>query len=297
MSHLTALVRMGKNAHGLKRSRKRSRNSSSESEDKLTQERKRDKLADMTTPEATMETVSESGISLATVSANIDAIIAGQDKLRSDINSNFVKQSLQLSNMIDIKLAGLRTEINDKMEAMTSDLRDVQARVVALEIQDAAGADFNGLPEIRQRLDTLEMAASGDVGLSRGTTLIVKGLQEAAGETVPDIIGACEHLLAKLQVNTTLTARRLGVAGQGRTPRPVAMTLASVDVVKQVMRAKRNLKDVPAYSRVYIEPDRPQEIRALEANVRRLAREHPTLEVRRGRVVEKTAQQPNVPPR
>ena len=50
------------------------------------------------------------------------------------------------------------------------------------------------------------------------------------------------------------------------------------------MRNKRNLGDRGGFSYVYIEPDRPAEIRNMEANIRRLTRALPDLEYRRGRV-------------
>ena len=75
-----------------------------------------------------------------------------------------------------------------------------------------------------------------------------------------------------------MAAQRIGSEERGRKPRVVTMTLPSHDAVRQVMRYKRNLKDSQAYSRVCIEPDRPQEIRALEAIVRQLARDNPSLQ-------------------
>ena len=84
---------------------------------------------------------------------------------------------------------------------------------------------------------------------------------------------------------------RLGSVGPGvgrRKPRPVAIPLSNVDDTKNIMRSKRNLKDSERYSRVNIEPDRPADIRALEASMRCLTRELPNVEYRRGRVVGRT---------
>ena len=62
------------------------------------------------------------------------------------------------------------------------------------------------------------------------------------------------------------------------------MVLQSDDDLRNVMRNKRNLKDRDGYSNVYIEPDRPAEMRNMEANIRRLTKALPDLEYRRGRV-------------
>ena len=281
-------------------SKKRSRNSSSDAEDKVTQDRKRDRLMDTKSKAAedshVMEPVQEAGVSDA-LNAKLSAIIAGQDQLRKDINTNFIKQSQQLSAMIDAKLAGLRAEIDEKLQVIYDDLRQAKERLCALELRidgTHAPADYTQLEDLRHRLDAMETGATDDAGRSRDLTLIIKGLSEendgAGEETMEVLIQKCQQLLAQLQITAAdISARRLGTPGQGRTPRPIAMTLSSLDEVKQIMRHKRQLKDAPAYSRVYIEPDRPREIRSLEANIRRLAREHPTLQMRRGRLVEKPA--------
>lgn len=276
---------------------KRSRNSSSDSEDRITQERKRDRPADVTDDDGrAMATVFEDGASKA-LNEKLDSIVNGQAQLRTDLNNNFVKQSEQLARMIDTKLAGLRKEIDDKLEAITTELREVQTRVQVLESRDADAAAADGaqgiavpeLGEIRRRLDTLETSASQESLRARGS-LIIKGLEEAAGETVEDLMQKCQQLLAQLQVPATIAAtQRLGAAGQGRKPRLVAMSLAAHDDVKRVMRNKRRLKDIPEYASVYIEPMRPAELRNLEASIRRLAKEHPTLEYKRGRVQAKGA--------
>lgn len=230
----------------------------------------------------------------------LNSIITGQTTLRDDINANFVKLSKSLADMIDSKLAGLRAEIDGKLEAITLDLRDVQARVSAMENRDESAAGTTGVPldpadagdlrSLRQKLDRME--ASG--GATSRLSLIVKGLQEAAGEGAADLTAKCERLLSQLHITAPVTAaRRLGVEGRGRTPRPVSLTVPSQDVVREIMREKRKLKDTEAYSSVYIEPDRPHEIRAMEANIRRLARDNPALEMVRGRLVDKNRTHPH----
>ena len=62
------------------------------------------------------------------------------------------------------------------------------------------------------------------------------------------------------------------------------MVLKSDDDLGNVMRKKQNLKDRDGFSNVYIETDRPAEMRNMEANIRRLTRALPDLEYRRGRV-------------
>ena len=240
------------------------------------------------------ESISDKGISDA-LNAKLDAIVKGQQQMRADFNNNFARQEVRLAELIESKLSGLRLEIDTKLATICEDLREVQQRVLALEVQGAAAAAANDahvmestptaeVTELRQRLDTLEAAANGR---SRDT-LIVKGLVETEGETMGDLLQWCQQLLNQLQVTAQVTAaQRIGNEERGRKPRLVTMTLPSQDAVRQVMKNKHTLKDSQAYSRVYIEPDRPQDIRAWEANVRRLARDNPSLEMRRGRLVDK----------
>ena len=285
--------------------RKRSRNRSDGSQ--ISPDKKRNKLCDtsVTLTENSEDTTtmsenqeqeprSDKGVSDA-LNAKLDAIVQGQQQMRADFNNNFSRQEVRLAELISSKLSGLRLEIDTKLATICEDLPEVQQRVSALEVQGAAAAAANdahvmeGSPtadvaELRQRLDTLEAAANGR---SRDT-LIVKGLVETEGETMEDLLQSCQQLLNQLQVNALVTAaQRMGNEERGRKPRVVTMTLPSQDAVRQVMKNKRTLKDSQAYSRVYIEPDRPQEIRALEANVRRLARDNPSLEIRRGPLVDK----------
>lgn len=284
---------------------KRVRNSSSDTEDKVTQDRKRDKQFDMSGNEdnPAMATVFESGSGITNaLNAKLSVIIQGQDKLREELNNNFLKQSRQLEDMIDNKLSGLRQEIDGKLAAITQDILEVQARVLALETNggaavggDDGGVDAQEVQDLRRRLEAMETGVVAEAGRSRDT-LVVKGFQEDTGETDADLVHKCEQLLTQLQVQVQVTvAQRLGSVGQGRRPRPVAMTLATHEAVKQVMRNKRRLKDVQAYSAVYVEPMRPAEVRSMEANIRRLTKEHPTLEYRRGRVRPRDAQQGNGP--
>ena len=294
-----------------KHKRKRSRHSSSDFEEtpeRITPDPKRDRQPESDTSfedTEVMETVVESDLGHPGISEGLNAkltdIISGISSMRIDMNNNFVKQSRQLEAMFDAKLAGLRAELDGKLAAIGDDLRAVQEQVTAMESRDA-GAHGGPCPgheaaaadatELRRRLDTLQAGASG--GLREA--LIVKGLQEAAGESVADLKAQCEQMLARLEVNVSITAtQRIGTVERGRKPRLVSMTLASHDHVRQVMRHKRQLKDVQEYSSVYIEPMRPAEVRSLEASIRRLTKEHPTLEYRRGRVQPRDDQQRNGP--
>lgn len=209
-----------------------------------------------------------------------------QEQTRTEMNSNFVRQSTQLAAMIDAKLGALRSEIDGKLSGFGQELEALRARVVAVEQypNSSSVTVTSSVDALRNRITTVEagMAACATLTDQAAHRLIVKGLPDS--EQARDLVGQCEELLSQLHVQVrVMAATRIGEVGT--RPRPVAMTLSSLDDLKLIMRNKRKLKDSTNYRSVYIEPDRPMEIRTLEMSVRRLDREIPGVEYRRGRVV------------
>ena len=135
------------------------------------------------------DTRSDKGIRDA-LYAKLDAIVKSQQQMRADFNSNFVRPEVRLAELIESKLSGLRQEMDTKLVTICDDLREVQQRMMVLELSAAVaatnGADaMEGAPavqlaELRQWLDILEVATDDR---SRDT-LFVKGLVEAQGETL-----------------------------------------------------------------------------------------------------------------
>lgn len=223
--------------------------------------------------------------------AMLAQLIQGQEKLRTEINNNFVLQATQLEKMMDSKLNALRVELDGKMRGFTAEIQEVRVRMAELEQRPSSSADVIGpdLEVLRERITAVEAGQGQSADLTRNK-LIVKGLPDD-NQDEQALMRGCEQLMAGLQLQVRiLHASHIGAA-DARRPRPVAMTLSTVDDVKTVMRNKRKLRDTADYKRVYIEPDQPLHIRALEANMRRVTKELPNLEYRRGRVVAKD--QPN----
>ena len=250
-------------------------------------------------------TIFEDSGATEALNKKLEAIMQGQETLRKDINTNIIKQSQRLASVIDDKISGLRTEINSKVDTILADLHDLQTRVAELKKDRALPRSDDGdagninteVTELRRRVDDLASRESGGGGGNAGsvdgrapTSVIIKGLPESEDETKDDIIRKCQQLLDKLQANIDInTAERLGETGRGRRPRPVVMGLTTLEDVKTVMRKKRQLKDIQGYTTIYIEPMRSAEVRAMENNIRRLAKELPNVEYRRGRVQSRNA--------
>ena len=286
------------------RRRKRSRRYSLDTEERTGPKLKRDKLGHGENPmdsDKPMEPVCETKMAGATDALNskLKSLLQGQEKLRDEIKANFDKQSQELATLIDRKLAGLRSEIDGKLTAVYEDICDIQERVRAIEdrgtaapeAEPSAAANTDEVRLLQQRVGALESEASG-----RSLTLIVKGLQESINETAHDLLTKCQGLLTQLQIATTITAaKRIGTEDRGQRPRLIFMTLPSLEIVRQIMRNKRKLKDTNEFSNIYIEPDIPRDIRNRQANIRRFVHDNPTLEMRRGRIVDKAEMQPPRP--
>ena len=278
--------------------RNRNRSGSSSSEGGITPVAKRDRPDIERSPQdnkdnPNMATVQENtaerecGVS-AGLSAKLNAILLGQEQLSQDVNQSLTRHSQELVALIDQKMAGLKEEVDGKLAAITNDILEVQACVVALETRWLTGvvggqAVITGL---QKRVEDMQAGLVASGVTAPAPTLIIKGLPETPAEEDEDcLLNKCHQLLAEIQVTANIASvRRIGSVERGRKPRPVSMVLRSNNDLRNIMRSKRNLKDRDGYSNVYFEPDRPAEMRNVEANIRRLTRALPDLEYRRGRV-------------
>ena len=225
----------------------------------------------------------------------LEQIIDGQKQMIQVINANFLRQSQNLTSLIEQKITAFRQEVEVKLLSMLTDIEDLRLKVTSVERRPQPSVQDTDLTLIYQRLGKLETDAREASPAQQTPTLIVKGLPEQANQSDDDLRSSCQGLLTQLEVTSrVLTATRVGAAGseadtrRRRGPRLVSMSFASLDDVKAVMRNKRKLKDIADYSSVYIEPGRPSEIRFLENNIRRIVKELPNVEYRRGRVIANT---------
>ena len=269
---------------------KRQRDSSSDYED---QQSVKPKPKLRKTSDHIMATVNENpenrGIT-EMLNQKLQALITGQEQLHDDMNNNFVRISENLAKMIDSKLTILRSDINEKFIAFNTELQDVKLRVQALETQpvSADGVVRHELTDVQRRHESMEWRVStADPASQSRAALIVKGLPETNDETDASLLQACDTLLKDINAQArAMTAELVGTdKGNRRRPRLIKMAFLTEDDAKDVMRNKGRLKDSTKFSSVYIEPDRPTDIRVLEANV--LTKELPDLEYRRGRVQPK----------
>ena len=192
--------------------------------------------------------------------------------------------------MVDSKLNALRHEIESKFGDFGAELRDVRARLQTLEDRHSTPPDEDAIAALRDRLDKVESDATNTSNSTTYPTLLIKGLAETNQETMGDLLSKCQDLIDQFQLQEVevTSAERIGSIDRGRNKnRPVAVTFRTNDDIKLVMKNKRKLKDNATYSAVYIDHDKPRDIRPMEANIRRLVKEMPIIEIR----VESSCQQ------
>ena len=262
---------------------KRQRASSSDSEDIPRPDPKRafTSAIDLHPVAETMAT----GKSLDDLDAKLERVIQGQDAM----NQRMQNLAQDIAQVVDTKLNALRQEIESKFGDFGAELQDVRARLQTLEDRHSTPPDEDAIAAIRDRLDKVESGATNTSNSTIYPTLLIKGLIETNQETMGDLLSKCQDLIDQLQLQVEVTsAERIGSTDRGRNKnRPVAVTFRTNDDIKLVMKNKRKLKDNATYSAVYIDHDKPRDIRSMEANIRRLVKQMPNIEIRRGRVVSK----------
>lgn len=219
----------------------------------------------------------------------LDKVLQGQNDIKSSLNASILNTSKSLETMINRKMEDLRAEVNTKFNAVSAEIQALKTRVEAVEQRPAADISQADLTPLTRRIESVEtQVAAADQYYSTAPTLIVKGLQEANGETEDSLKTECQSILNALlptQPVRITAAKRLGTEHpRRRGPRLASIMMRSTEDLKIVMRNKRRLKDIDEGKDIYIEPSKPDEMRKLESSIRQLAKQHPTLEYKRGQV-------------
>lgn len=92
----------------------------------------------------------------------------------------------------------------------------------------------------------------------RSRNLVIYGVQETSGEVLSE--KSSEIFLEIGEKPAVKDSCRIGVK-RGEAPRPVKLSMSSSDVVQQILRKARLLREKKGYSTVYICPDRTVEER------------------------------------
>ena len=217
-----------------------------------------------------------------------------QEKLLKETNAKIDK--INQDRKADLaQLKDLRTDFNKLVKDVNgmklnidSQLGGLDKRVQTLEVNAVQQVD---LTPVINRLETVEKNA-GSVE-PQFPALIVKGLAEKAAENEDSLRRSCQDMINSLQVAarvkkaTRIGGQRPGAPGANKKPRLVKMSIGSLPDLKVIMKNKRKLDATPAYKDVFIEPDKPGDIRKMEFNMRQIAKELPDLEYRKGQLTKK----------
>ena len=218
---------------------------------------------------------------------------------RSDTLEQLLKDANEKMDQMDkcrkadlIELKTLRTDYNSLLQeynalkqSVNGQLKGFSDRVKTLEDNVLTSED---LTPFVSRLKTVENQASSRESVF--PALIVKGLVENTAENDDSLRRSCQDMIDSIQVAARVqTATRVGSTAPGsRKPRLVKMSIRSMPDLKLIMKNKRKLDSNSDYKEVFIEPDKPENIRRIENNIRLVVREMPDLEYKQGKLSKKS---------
>jgi hypothetical protein len=132
---------------------------------------------------------------------------------------------------------------------------------------------------LKTKVDKLEthcqqIIDKGDIQDNRVCNVVVKSLPEDSRESVENskvLINQLEGLIKDgLKLNKVNITKAIRKISDGKRPGVIIEFVGGVDKKKEVMKAKRQLKNNRKYSYVFIENDKSYEQRLYEANNKKL---------------------------
>jgi hypothetical protein len=132
---------------------------------------------------------------------------------------------------------------------------------------------------LKTKVDKLEthcqqIIDKGDIQDNRVCNFVVKSLPEDSRESVENskvLINQLEGLIKDgLKLNKVNITKAIRKKSDGKRPGVIIVFVGGVDKKKEVMKAKRQLKNNRKYSYVFIENDKSYEQRLYEANNKKL---------------------------
>ena len=132
---------------------------------------------------------------------------------------------------------------------------------------------------LKTKVDKLEthcqqIIDKGDIQDNRVCHFVVKSLPEDSRESVENskvLINQLEGLIKDgLKLNKVNITKAIRKKSDGKRPGVIIVLVGGVDKKKEVMKAKRQLKNNRKYSYVFIENDKSYEQRLYEANNKKL---------------------------
>ena len=165
------------------------------------------------------------------------------------------------------RMSVVEDNTNDKLCAVTTKLNDLTDNMT-------------------QRLAHIENVAGAATQLAT-SSIVVKNVPENADETPEILRQSVAHLFDTIEPGGYKITNLYRVGDTGRRPRVTIVEMATSEDCQNILKKKSKLKDINEYKGVYIENNRPRHERQMEFNMRKLCKNIPNVEYRRGRVHEK----------
>ena len=194
--------------------------------------------------------------------------------LESKIEEKVLKR---LSDDIFIDLGHRISQAEHSMHELTKQVDTLKAykenvgQVSNQDIQD----ELNSLKESVSRLKEQETSLPKD---NKESIIVIKGMTI---EPDTDLAQSVTELAQTLDLPVNIQKVNI-------IPGPSGVIIATLDSKQerdQLLQKKYNLRNTDRYKMVYIEADRPKEERKMEANIRKLVRQFPNLQMRKGMVI------------
>ncbi len=156
------------------------------------------------------------------------------------------------------KVIELQEKLIDKRDEELSSLKTTLQTTVQSEMKSYSTALTSTCNKALAPRKLTAALKSATVEEDRGKNLVIYGVQEDEKENLHEkVLEVLHHVDEKPQI---VSCYRLGrdKAKGGPDVKPIKLTLAGTDHVRQILRKTGRLKEVQGYSSVYISPDRSE---------------------------------------
>jgi hypothetical protein len=190
--------------------------------------------------------------------------------IQVEINDVVKNEVSQMHLAVDKKMEKLKEE-SIKPDELEKRLGPMELRQAEMEID---------VQDIKKSVaDIKKNSATGNVP-TPAYNVIIKNLELSEREAMDENVlleDVTELLRDGLKITdsiaTTVTRMRPIPIKNGTKPGHVLVTFSNKQQQLKVLKSKRHLKKVPKYEKVWIEVDKPREVRAMERNCRVLLKE------------------------
>ena len=232
-----------------------------------------------------MDMTENPGLTLSDIMAAIGDLRDNQNSLRESMESRLDKIEKQFKKQIEQNMRNLRSDLSKDMETMNCRISELETKLCHMN----TNAMGDALPE-----------GARDQNTSSKVKLVIKNMPEFPDETSENLKERVSELLSKIDFNDVIydvvrvTGYPSGTAASDEAaayssarPLPVLFNVSTLEQRSNILRNKVRLKDMTEYAKVYLDIDKSRHERVVEANIRNIVKSIPTLQFRKGRVVNK----------